>query len=760
MHIRVLIAVLWCVVAFSQAAQAQLAINGTQNSDTAATVTLPDPLTPEAANALISRLSDSEVRALLLSQLDAKATEPQADTSAGLTDFLYHATIGASQSITGAIERLPILFTRQAEAFANFAASMEAQGGLMLFFGLMAAALTAGLLAEIAFRRLTLSMHQLPPEPPADMSLRQSLGLLFQRLCTEVLAVVIFVLTARLVGSLIMPEGMHAVAVLIGPYLIALPRLLAAFGRFNMAPNNPAYRIVHTDDRTAKAMVFHLLWFGVLLGLSLMIVQFNEMHGVPIGETRLGFWLNFATHVYVAIICWRYRAGLSMMMRGSDPEVTPLEEKAARLYPYFGIAVAMGTWWIVNIVVSFGNFQLLTTAPHYKTLALMIFAPEFDTAIRGLVRHLVPPMTGDGPLAERAHQSTKRSYTRIGRVIVFGLVLMLIAGFWGMTPQSIATAGVGERVAAALLEFLMILSVGYLLYEIVSLVVNRKLAAEQTAAGYDPTDEEVGGEGGAAGGSRLSTVLPLVLAVARVAIVVVFVLLGLSNIGIDTTPLLAGAGIVGLAIGFGAQKLVTDVVSGIFFLVDDAFRTGEYVEVEGTMGTVEKISIRSIQLRHHKGPVHTIPYGEIPKITNFSRDWVIMKLRFTVPFDTDPNKVKKIFKKIGQDMMAVPEFAEDFLQPFKSQGVFEIDDVGMVIRGKFMAKPGKQFVLRKEVFNRVKAEFTANGIDFARREVRVAIPGLHSKDDLTEEDKASIAAAASQAAQELAEAAPGGSDDR
>ena len=143
----------------------------------------------------------------------------------------------------------------------------------------------------------------------------------------------------------------------------------------------------------------------------------------------------------------------------------------------------------------------------------------------------------------------------------------------------------------------------------------------------------------------MSTVLPLVLGIAKFAIAAIFGLIALGNIGIDITPLLAGAGIIGLAVGFGAQKLVADIVSGMFFLIDDAFRTGEYVEVGGTMGTVEKISIRSMQLRHHRGLVHTIPFGEIPKLTNFSRDWVIMKLMFTVPFDTDPNKVKKIFKK-------------------------------------------------------------------------------------------------------------------
>ncbi|MEO1733154.1 MAG: mechanosensitive ion channel family protein, partial [Pseudomonadota bacterium] len=259
--------------------------------------------------------------------------------------------------------------------------------------------------------------------------------------------------------------------------------------------------------------------------------------------------------------------------------------------------------------------------------------------------------------------------------------------------------------------------------------------------------DQVEGEGGGAGGSRLTTVLPLVRVTAQVAILVIFVLLALGSLGIDITPLLAGAGILGLAIGFGAQKLVSDIVSGIFFLVDDAFRVGEYVEIGATRGAVEKISIRSMQLRHHRGAVHTIPYGEIPQLTNYSRDWVIMKLKFTVPFDTDPNKVKKIFKKIGAEMRDDEMFKNDFIEPFKSQGVFEFDDVGIVMRGKFMARPGTQFTIRKEIYNRIKREFDEAGIDFARREVRVAIPGMEDMEDLSTNEKHAMGAAAGAAVQ-------------
>ncbi len=749
MVVRIIAIFLWlCTPAFAQVSLSS------SSGDDAQQVTLPDPLTPEAANALLSRLSDSQVRDLLLEQLNTQAIT-ETDTEAGVADFLYHLTTGSVNVVGEAVERLPLLFSSQAKAFSNFYGFIGTNG-LLATFGYLVLVLAGALVIELVFRRLVRRWLTLPPIADANATMRQTLFLLSVRLTSEIVAVGVFILAARLLTLYFVPQYYHPFMLLVGPMLIGLPRMAVAVGRFIMAPNNPSYRLVYASDETAKAMVFHNFWFALLVGLGFVIIPFNAANGVPVGESRIGFWINLSVHVYAAIVVWRYREALVMMMRGQDPDVSPLENKIAKAFPYFGIVVCLGTWWVVNIVVSYKNFQLLGSAPHYKTMTLMLFAPAMDTMIRGLVRHLAPAMTGEGAVAERAYASTKRSYIRIGRVVVFGMVLLAIAGFWGMTPSTIASAGVGERFAASLIEFLMILSVGYLIYEIVSLWINRKLAAEQTASGYDPENEEMGGgDGGGAGGSRLSTVLPLILGVSRASIAIVFLLLALGNVGIDTTPLLAGAGIVGLAIGFGAQKLVTDVVSGIFFLIDDAFRTGEYVEVEGTMGTVEKISIRSMQLRHHKGPVHTLPYGEIPKITNFSRDWVIMKLRFTVPFGTDPNKVKKIFKKIGQDMLQVPEFKDDFLQPFKSQGVFEFDDVGIVIRGKFMAKPGTQFVLRKEIYNRVNAAFAENGLEFARREVRVALPDLDGKNELTEEDKATISAAATQAAQDLAEAAPG-----
>ncbi|MEO1106047.1 MAG: mechanosensitive ion channel family protein, partial [Pseudomonadota bacterium] len=217
----------------------------------------------------------------------------------------------------------------------------------------------------------------------------------------------------------------------------------------------------------------------------------------------------------------------------------------------------------------------------------------------------------------------------------------------------------------------------------------------------------------------------------------------LAAMGVNVAPLFAGAGVIGLAIGFGAQTLIRDVFSGAFFLVDDAFRRGEYLDVGGVMGSVEKISVRSFQLRHHNGPLHTIPFGEIKQLTNFSRDWVIMKLPLRIAYGTDVEKVRKLVKRLGAEMAADPEIGPLFVQPLKSQGVVEMEDSAMIMRVKFMTKPGDQFVARRHVFTRIGELFEEEGIKFAHREVTVRIADTGQPID---ENTAKAAAAAARSA--------------
>ncbi len=735
------------LISLSPLATSAQSVLPSDDEQTTTPVLADEDLTPEAVSEMVSRLSDQEVRDLLLQRLNAVAEANDGDEETGsIIAFLPEAAAGVGVAVADSFIRLPMLLDGQVRSFGNFMAEREFQD-VMRLIGTLLLAIAIGLAAEWLVNRFAQRWREEIQSRRTSDNLGEALRLLGLRLLLDVIGLVVFALVSRAVVTNLLPPEEVEIGRIIMINLIMIPRLMAAMSRFFLAPTRPDLRIVHTDDETARYVHRHWIGLGILMGAMIFIVAFNNMNGVPPGETRLGFWLNLAVHIYIVVIAIKARRGLTMMLKGRDGDVTPTEERVANAYPWFMVAVSVVTWLVVEYIVSLGRFDLLVGGRHYITMVLLMMAPAMDTMIRGLVGYLLPPMTGEGEIAERAYIASKRCCIRVGRAMMAGIVVLTIAIMWGLDFHNLASQGVGAQAAAALIEFMLVLAVGYLIWELVTLWVSQKLAAEHTALGLDQNEEEPGGgEGGGQGGSRLATVLPLMRRLLQATIVVITILVALGSLNIDITPLLAGAGIVGLAIGFGAQKLVTDVVSGAFFLIDDAFRQGEYVDVEGTVGTVEKTSIRSLTLRHHRGAVHTIPYGEIPKITNYSRDWVIMKLRFTVPFDTDVNKIKKIFKKIGAEMMEVPEFAADMMQPFKSQGVLEVYDVGIVVRGKFMAKPGKQFTLRKEIYQRVKAAFDENGIQFARKEVRVSVPGLENG-DLTKEDRDAIAAAAADAAE-------------
>lgn len=208
-----------------------------------------------------------------------------------------------------------------------------------------------------------------------------------------------------------------------------------------------------------------------------------------------------------------------------------------------------------------------------------------------------------------------------------------------------------------------------------------------------------------------------------------------QSFGFPAYSIVTGLGVGGVAIGFGAQTLVRDVLAGVFFLVDDAFRMGEYIQAGDAKGTVEKISVRSIQLRHHNGPVYTVPFGEIRQINNLSRDWVIMKLPVLLPFGTDPERVRKIVKRLGQELLEDPELGPMFIQPLKSQGVLAVDDRGMVFRFKFMTRPGDQFMVRRVVFTKLQETLSAEGIKFAGREVQVTVDDYGDGSGLNMDEK-------------------------
>lgn len=323
-------------------------------------------------------------------------------------------------------------------------------------------------------------------------------------------------------------------------------------------------------------------------------------------------------------------------------------------------------------------------------------------------------------IAARAHA--------IFRLILIGVLAVWLLSYWGLNIPFAADA------VGAVFESLVALALALVCWRFVSGFIERKLEeghVEVEAAEEDMDDEF----GGAVQRGRSHTLLPMVRKVIGTILVVMVLLIIISSLGVNIAPLLAGAGVVGLAVGFGAQKLVSDVLSGFFFLLDDAFRVGEYIQTGSIRGTVESITLRNVMLRHHLGMLQVVPHSDLGAVTNYMRGGIVIKFPLEFPYDTDIDQVRKIIKKVGIAMLEDEEIGDDFILPLKSQGVHEIANSVMVIRVKFTAKPGKQFVIKREAFRRITEALAAKNIHYAHRKVIVDFPEHAMIDSMSPENR-------------------------
>lgn len=297
-----------------------------------------------------------------------------------------------------------------------------------------------------------------------------------------------------------------------------------------------------------------------------------------------------------------------------------------------------------------------------------------------------------------------------GAITVGAAIVILYA--WNIDPFATDLEG-AKRILPGLVSAAIVTVIGVSAWRTISGFLNTS-----TDAGDGDEAAATEGEGGV-GGSRVETVFPIIRTALAVLIGTVTVLLALSSLGVQIAPLLAGAGILGLAVGFGAQKIVEDIISGVLYLIEDAFRKGEYIETSQGKGVVEAIMLRSVRLRHHLGAVYTVPFSSMGTIQNHSRDWVTVKLSFEVSPSQDLEKVRKLIKKVGSQLLEDPELEGQFLAPLKSQGAVALVGSNYKIGVKFTSKPGEQFLIRRKALNAIQKAFSENGIDMAAPRVIV-----------------------------------------
>jgi small-conductance mechanosensitive channel len=349
--------------------------------------------------------------------------------------------------------------------------------------------------------------------------------------------------------------------------------------------------------------------------------------------------------------------------------------------------------------------------PAFWLVLVVVSLPIVFGVMQRAINHVLRP-PGSAEAAE-APGLLAVSLERGARAALIIGAALLLAWAWHIDLIGLASQdSMATRLLRGALNAVVIVLAADFVWHVIRAVINRRLLEAQQAIAPD-TDE--GRRRG-----RMRTLLPILSNLLFVTVLAVTLLMALSAMGIEIAPLIAGAGVLGVAVGFGSQTLVKDIISGMFFLLDDAFRVGEYIQSGNFKGTVESFSLRSIKLRHHRGPLYTVPFGSLGAIQNMSRDWVIEKLQIGVTYDSDLEKARKLIKQIGKELFEDPLLAPNILETLKMQGVEQFGDFAIQIRLKFMARPGEQFVIRRKALAMIKKAFDANGIEFAFPTVQVA----------------------------------------
>jgi len=498
------------------------------------------------------------------------------------------------------------------------------------------------------------------------------------------------------------------------------------------SPRRPESGLFRAEPGRAPAVA------RLLGGIALSIMAIAAFAGLlavegmaPLSAALLAVLLSVALLLALLIGIWRRRSSVAAAIRGAMPDRSVVT-RLAPLWPLPVTLYLVVVWGATLNSIAAGRSEAAGRLILSIILPLVIagmaaaLSRRSNAGVRALARSVGEASGSEEEAATR--KSLDAAASRLSLAVWLVAILLALGLLAWLYELNIGLLlGLDPSLFRAGFKALCVGLTAYVVYAMIAASIEVRMARLHDAR--NPSRAR-----------RLRTLLPLLRGFLLQVVIVMAVLISLSALGVDIGPLIAGAGIFGLAIGLGTQKLVTDIVSGVFFLVDDAFAIGDYIEVGGLRGQVESLSIRSMKLRHHRGPVHTLPYGEIASLTNHSRDWVIVKLEFRVPSETDLGLVKKIVKQIGQEVSADPVLGKSLLEPVKSQGVRRFEDNAMIIGVKFKAVPGEQFVIRRQVFQKIRDAFVAAGVRFADRGVVV-----HVSHDASDAEIAASAAAAGAA---------------
>lgn len=486
-------------------------------------------------------------------------------------------------------------------------------------------------------------------------------------------------------------------------YYVAYRIVLAAV-RFLVSPDTPALRLVHVSTATATYIVRWVQRIVVVIGLGYAAIEIGALFGLyDVAQAALTKFVALIVCVQIATIIWQKREAVASRLRGRAETTGALAGVRARIaetWHLIAIAYVMTLWalWAIGVPHAFERLlRLFFVAVVVGGLARWIWGFAAQVLERSLARveEAGHPFAG---LRQRLSIYHPILHSLLGTAIFVVAAITILEG-WGVDAINWFAAGqLGGQVFSALLTIGFTLAGAVLVWEGMNAAVQHHLA-------------RLGRGAKAARAARLRTLLPMLRSALFVIIAIVVGLIVLSEFGVNIAPLLAGAGVVGLAIGFGSQKLVQDIITGLFLLLENAMQVGDVVALGGLSGVVENLSVRTIRLRAQDGSVHVIPFSAVTTVTNMTRDFAHAVLNIGVAYKENVDHVIEVVREIVRGMRHEPAWEDRIRDDLEVWGLDRFDSSAVVIVCRIKTGPSDRWAVEREFNRRMKIRFDELGIE-------------------------------------------------
>ena len=512
-----------------------------------------------------------------------------------------------------------------------------------------------------------------------------------------------------------MPGGQPAsrlvIAAVLGCYVVSNAAILAA--RIVLCPGMPRLRLVSLADHPADELMRWLKWLIVVSVCGYAIAEVSLLLGLsPVAYEALLRIVGLLVTAGLAVMILRMRRAVGRLLHAapaSDGLAAAVRDRLAAIWHWIALVLLAAVWavWAADVAVSVAvvaKYVALTVLVLLGTRLLLMGLQSGIDRMRLIGDESSERYPGlDGRL--RLYHPVMSAVTRWVVYILAAMTLMQIYGAGALTWLWATTAG--QRAMSGLVTLSITILAAVAVWELANAAIERHLTRLLQDAQL-------------ARSARLRTLLPLLRTMLLVTISIVAVLMVLSEIGVNIGPLLAGAGILGVAIGFGSQKLVQDLITGIFLLLENALQVGDVVNVAGLAGRVEGLSVRTIRLRAIDGSVHIIPFSSVNSVTNLSRGIGNADVRVAVELDQDTDKVSDVLKAIVTEMREEPEYATKITKDLLLWGVDKIEAGAITVAGQVACTDTGRWPVQREINRRIKLKFHEEGIRFFAQPPAVA----------------------------------------